>query len=108
MGTIVTDPASCREILERAGADATLASYDYETNTLTAPDVSDADLANTKAAVDGRTAIATANDKRAKAAEKQREAIERHHAAILAADATYQAELSAIAAATTLADLDAI
>lgn len=106
MGTIVTPPETCRDIIERAGGDASLATY--SDGTLTAPDVSDADLATAQAAIAGRTAVATTNDKRAKAALKASEALQRHNDAVLAADATYQAELVAIAAATTLADLDAV
>jgi len=106
MGTIVTPPETCREIIDRAGGDPSLASY--EAGTLTAPDVSDADLATAQAAIAGRTAPATTNDKRRKADEKAREAMQRHNDAVLAGDATYQAELTAIAAASTLADLDAI
>lgn len=109
MGTIVTPPDSdTREIVRRAGGDVTLATYDHETQTLTAPDVTDADLATSKAALDGRTALAEPADKRKKQAEKQAQAIARHQRAFLNADATFQAEVVAIAAATTLADLDAI
>ena len=108
MGTIVTPANTCREIINRAGGDPTLATYDSETNTLTAPDVTDANLATAQAAIAGRTAPATIDDKRAKAAQKQAEAFQRRDDAFLAGDATYQAELAAIAAATTLADLDAV
>jgi uncharacterized protein (UPF0261 family) len=108
MGTIVTTPTSCREIIDRAGGDPSLADYNSVTQTLTAPDVSDADLATAQAAIAGRTARATTTDKRAKAAVKAAEALQRQNDAVLAADATYQAELTAIAAAVTLADLDAV
>lgn len=108
MGTIVTTPNSCRQIIDRAGGDPSLATYDSETQTLTAPDLTDVQLSDSQAAIAGRTAPATTNDKRAKAQEKQTEAFKRRDDAFLAGDATYQAELSAIAAATTLADLDAI
>lgn len=108
MGTIVTTPQSCREIIDRAGGDPSLATYDSETSTLTAPDVSDADLATAQAAIAGRTAPATTNDKRAKAAQGAEAARDRADAALLAGDATYQAALVDIAAAATLADLDAV
>jgi len=108
MGSIVTTPETCREIIERAGGDPALATYDGATSTLTAPDVSDADLATAQAAIAGRTAAATTNDKRAKANLAAAEARKRADAALLAADATYQAALVDIAAATTLADLDAV
>jgi hypothetical protein len=108
MGTIVTPPETCREIINRAGGDPSLASYESETQTLTAPDLTDVQLSDAQAALAGRTAPATIDDKRKKAAIKADEALQRHNDAVLAADATYQAELTAIAAATTLADLDAI
>jgi hypothetical protein len=108
MGTIVTPPETCREIIDRAGGDPSLATYDSVTQTLDAPDVSDANLATAQAAIAGRTAPATTTDKRRKADEKAAEAMQRHNDAVLAGDATYQAELTAIAAATTLADLDAV
>lgn len=108
MGTIVTPPNTCREIIERAGGDSSLADYDSTTQTLTAPGVSNAALATAQAEIAGRTAAATTNDKRKKAAEKAEEALQRHNDAVLAGDATYQAELVAIAAAATLADLDAV
>ena len=108
MGTIVTPANTCREIIDRAGGDPSLASYDSETTTLTAPDVTDANLATAKAAIDGRTATATTNDKRARADLAALAARERADAALLAADATYQTALTDIAAASTLADLDAV
>lgn len=106
MGTIVTPPETCREIIDRAGGDPSLASY--EAGTLTAPDVTDAALATAQAEIAGRTAAATTNDKRAKADVAAQAARERADAALLAADATYQAALVDIAAAATLADLDAV
>lgn len=108
MGTIVTTPDSCREIIDRAGGDPTLATYDSATSTLTAPDVSDANLATAQAAIAGRTAAATIDDKRNKAAQGADAARQRADDALLAADATYQTALVDIAAATTLADLDAV
>jgi hypothetical protein len=108
MGTIVTPPESAREVVDRAGGDPLLATYDSETQTLTAPDVTDAALATAQAEIVGRTAPATTNDKRAKADVAAQSARERADAALLAADATYQAALVDIAAAATLADLDAV
>lgn len=108
MGTIVTPPESAREIIDRAGGDPSLASYDSLTQTLTAPDVTDAALATAQAEIAGRTAAATTNDKRAKADVAAQAARKRADDALLAADATYQAALVGIAAATTLADLDAV
>ena len=108
MGTIVTPADTCRDIIDRAGGDPSLAEYDSGTNTLTAPDVTDADLATAQAAIAGRTATATVDDKRAKADVAAQSARERADAALLAADATYQTALTDIAAATTLADLDAV
>ena len=108
MGSIVTPPNTARDVATRAGADVSLATFDLETNTLTAPDVSDADLANAKTAIDGRTAPATVDDKRAKANAAATAARQRADDAVLAADATYQAALPQIAAAATLADLDGI
>lgn len=108
MGTIVTPANTCRQIIDRAGGDPTLADYDSATQTLTAPDLTNTQLADSQAAIAGRTAPATTNDKRAKAATKADEALQRHNDAVLAGDAVYQAELTAIAAATTLADLDAV
>jgi len=108
MGTIVTTPESCREIIDRAGGDPTLATYDSETQTLTAPDVTDANLATAQAEIAGRTAPATVDDKRTRAAEAAQAARQRADDALLAADATYQSALTDIAAATTLADLDAV
>ncbi len=108
MGTIVTPPETCREIIDRAGGDPSLATYDSPTQTLTAPDVSDADLATAQAAIAGRTAPATIDDKRRKADQGAQAARQRADDALLAADATYQAALVDIAAAATLADLDAV
>lgn len=108
MGTIVTTPTSCRQIIDRAGGDPSLATFDSETSTLTAPDLTDRQLSDSQAAIVGRTAPATIEDKRLKDAEKRAEAFKRRDDAFLAGDATYQAELAAITAATTLADLDAI
>lgn len=108
MGTIVTAADSARDIIDRAGGDPTLATYDSATSTLTAPDVTDANLATAKAAIDGRTATATTNDKRARADLAASAARDRADAALLLADGTYQAALTSIAAATTLADLDAV
>lgn len=108
MGTIVTPADTCREIIDRAGGDPTLATYDSGTSTLTAPDVTDADLATAQAAIAGRTATATTNDKRARADVAAQAARQRADDALLLADATYQTALTDIAAATTLADLDAV
>ena len=108
MGTIVTPPESSREIIPRAGGDPTLSTFEHKTNTLTAPDLTDRQLSDSQAAIAGRSAPATIEDKRRKDAQKKAEAFERRDAAFLAGDATYQAELAAITAATTLADLDAI
>lgn len=108
MGTIVTPPTSCREIINRAGGDPSLATYDSTTSTLTAPDLTDVQLSDAQAAIAGRTAPATITDKRAKAAQGADAARQRADDAMLAADATYQAALVDIAAATTLADLDAV
>jgi hypothetical protein len=108
MGTIVTTPESCREIIARAGGDPSLSTYDYETSTLDAPDLTDRQLSDSQAAIAGRSAPATIEDKRRKDREKQIEAFARRDAAFLAGDTQYQTDLSAITAATTLADLDAI
>jgi hypothetical protein len=109
MGSIVTPADSpMRQYLDVAGADASLALYDRGTTTLTAPDVSDAALASAKSAVDARTSPATTADKRSKEQQIREAARDRHEDTFLLADATYQAQLSAITAASTLADLDAI
>ena len=97
-----------RHYLDVARADNTRASYDHATQTLTAPDVTDAALASAKAAVDGRTALATTQDKRRREEQARAAAMQRHFDTVLAADVTYQAALSDISAATTLADLDAV
>ncbi|NIT36977.1 MAG: hypothetical protein GTN49_10850 [candidate division Zixibacteria bacterium] len=109
MGSIVTPPNSpLREYVQRAGGDRDLASYDIDTQTLTAPDVTDTDLANAKTAVDNRTANVRQRDRRRKRRAIRRAALQRHEDAVLAADAVYQTGLTDINAATTLADLDAI
>ena len=108
MGTIVTPANTCREIIDRAGGDPSLATYNSLTSTLTAPDVSSGNLATAAAAITGRTAPATTTDKRARADLAAIEARQRADAVLLAADVTYQAALVDIAAATTLADLDAV
>ena len=108
MGTIVTPPETCREIIDRAGGDPSLATYDSGTSTLTAPDVTDANLATAQAAIAGRTATASVDDKRDKANVAAQAARQRADDALLLADATYQTALTDIAAATTLADLDAV
>jgi len=106
MGTIVTPPETCREIIDRAGGDPTLATYSVDT--LTAPDLTDAQLSTAQAAIAGRTATASIDDKRKKAEVAAAAARQRADDALLAADATYQSALTDIAAATTLADLDAV
>lgn len=97
-----------RDVIERAGGDPTLAKFDPDRLVLSHPDISDANLAATVADVENRTASAGTQDKRNKESAIRAAALQRHTDAVLAADAVYQAELSAITAATTLADLDAI
>ena len=109
MGTLVTPADSpMRQYLDVAGADASLATYDRATTTLNAPDVTDVQLADAKTAVDARSSPATVADKRSKEEQIREAARDRHEDAFLLADATYQAQLVAITAAATLADLDAI
>lgn len=97
-----------KAIVERAGGDPALATYDLRAEVLTAPGVTDAALATARDAVVNRTGNATTQNKRAKDAALRNAALQRNTDAVLAGDAAYQAKLAAVIAAVTLADLDAI
>ena len=97
-----------RDIVERAGGDPTLATYNPDREILNAPGVSDAALVTARDSVVNRTGAAEPAQKRAKDAALRAAALLRNTDAILAADAEYQTKLAAVVAAATLAELDAI
>lgn len=97
-----------RDVIERTGEDPALAKFDPDRLVLAHPNVTDAVLAATIAGVENRTANAGAQDKRNKETEIRAAALQRHTDAVLAADTTYQAQLTDVVNAVTLADLDAI
>lgn len=109
MGTVVVPPDfPMDDLVRRVGGDRETTNYDTATQTLDVRGVDNATLTAARDGINARTALAESDDKRRVADAKRTAALQRHHDAILAADAVYQAELVAIAAAVTLADLDAI
>lgn len=108
MATVTVDPRLAGQVVEAAGASRNLADYNNETQVLTCRDVTQPVLDAALVAVTGGTVSVGTKEKRAKAGEIKQAALDAHFAAILAADAVYQAKLTEISSATTKADLDDI
>jgi hypothetical protein len=108
MASVTINPPRAGQVVDRAGADPDIANYDSATNTLTCDDVDQPTLDAARAAVASRTATARPKDKQQRRAEIRRRALRAHEQAILDADAVFQAKLTEINAAATVADLEAI
>ena len=105
--TVARD-ADLRRIVVTAGGDPDKAEYDETLGALVVADVDDAALLAARDAVITKADTINNKDKKLKRKEMQRKALRKHEQTILAADSVYQQKKAEIAAAITLADLEAI